>query len=309
MAKDFRTFLKDYEAKYPEDILHIEKEVGADQETTAIVARLEKQDKYPVLYFHNVLTPEGKKTNAPVVTNVLASRTRSARICNSTFQTLGRDIARATRTKKKKPLVIKQKEAPVQEVVKTGDKINLYEFPALKHNALDAGLYFSSGFLITYDPDSGIDNCALMRGWILEKDKVRVQIAGTMHNGTNLCKHNLRNQDMKVAYWLGHHPLGYIGGLAKLPYPGSHWEAMGGMLDEPLRLVPSVSLGDDFLVPADAEVIVEGIVEANTLYPEGPFGEFPRYFGGQMLNPQIKVTAITHRKDAIWYDIVPGWAF
>ena len=111
---------------------------------------------------------------------------------------------------------------------------------------------------------------------------------------------------MKVAYWIGHHPLAYIGGLAKLPYPSSHWDAIGGMLEQPLRLVASESLGDDFLVPADAEIVVEGIIEANRRYPEGPFGEFPGYYGPQMLNPQATVTAITHRKDAIWYNITGG---
>lgn len=306
MANDLRSFLKGYEAKYPEDVLHIEKQVSCVQEVHAIVDKLEKEDKYPILFFHNVLTTEGKRANQPLITNVLASRTRYARICSSTFQDLGRDVAEAA-TAKRKPLVIPKAEAPVKSIIKSKEAINLFEFPALVHNAMDAGLYFSSGSLITYDPDSGIDNCSIQRGWIIAKNMVRVFIAMSMHNGMNLHKHELRNQDMKVAYWLGHHPLAYIGGLIKLPYPGSHWEAIGGMLGEPLRLVPSESLGDDFLVPADAEIVVEGILEANKRYAEGPFGEYPRTFGGQIPNPQFKVTAITHRKDAIWYDIAAGW--
>ena len=305
MARDLRSFLKEYEANYPDDVLHIDKEINCNQEITAIVIQLEKQDKYPLLFFHNVINAEGKKSEMPVVTNVLASRTRYARICNSTRETLGRDVYEATREKRKKPVVISKAEAPVKEVIKTGDRINLLELPAQWHNVMDAGHYFPSGFLTTYDPDTGIDNCALQRGWIMDKDTIRVYILPRpMHNGWNLYKHEQKNQDMKVAYWLGHHPLAYIGGLAKLPYPGSHWEAMGGLLREPLRLVASESLGDDFLVLADAELIVEGIMEANKRYAEGPFGEFPGYYGAQLLNPQFKVTAITHREDAIWYNIV-----
>lgn len=309
MAKDLRSFLKEYETKYPEDVLHVEKEIDSNQEITAIVINFEKQDKYPLLVFHNVKNAEGGRAKHWVITNVLASRIRRARICNSTFQTLGRDVYEASRARRKTPVVIPKAEAPVKEVVRTGDNINLFEFPVLVHNALDAGRYFSSGFLTTYDPDSGIDNCSIQRGWIKEKDIIRVLVAPRpTHNGWNLYKHELKNEDMKVAYWLGHHPLAYIGGLTKLPYPGSHWEAIGGMLDEPLRLVASESLGDDFKVPADAEIIVEGILEANKRYAEGPFGEFPGYMGGQILSPQVKVTAITHRKDAIWYDIAAGWA-
>ena len=304
MAKDMHSFLKEYEASYPEDILHINKTIDSNLEITAIVEHLESLQKWPLLFFHNVLNVEGKKAEQPVITNVLASRSRYARICNSTPETLGRDMFKATREKRRKPVVVSKAEAPVREVIKTGDKINLFEFPIVVHNAMDAGPYLSAGFLITYDPDTGIDNCSLMRGWVKEKDTIRSKIATRPgHNGWNLYKHEIKNQDMKVAWWLGHHPLAYIGGLTKMPYPCSHWEAISGMLGEPLRLVASESLGDDFKVPADAEVIVEGILEANKRYAEGPFGEFPGYYGPQILNPQVKITAITHRKDALWYNV------
>ena len=304
MAKDLHSFLKEYEAKYPEDVIHIEKEIKSNQEITRVVELLEQQDKYPLLYFHNVINAEGKKAEQPVVTNVLASRTRYARICDSSFEMLGRDVYEATRARRETPVTIAKAEAPVKGVIKTGNNINLFEFPAVWHNAMDAGYYFSSGFLTTYDPDTGIDNCALQRGWIKEKDTIiSFILVRPSHNAWNQWKYEQKNQDMKVCYWLGHHPLAYIGGLTKLPYPGSHWEATGGMLGEPLRLVPSESLGDDFLVPADAEVVVEGVIEANKRYAEGPFGEFPGYYGAQIPNSQWKVTAITHRKDAIWYNI------
>ena len=256
-----------------------------------------------------MINADGKRAEHPILTNVLASRYRRARICNSTYETLGRDTYLAMREAKIAPVVVSKEEAPVKQVIKTGDRINLFEFPAIVHNVMDAGHYFSSGFLTTYDPDSGIDNCALQRGWIKKKDIIRTFIAPRpSHNAWNLYKHEQKNQDMKTCYWLGHHPLAYIGALAKLPYPGSHWEATGGMLGEPLRLVASESLGDDFLVPADCEIVVEGIIEANKRYAEGPFGEFPGYYGSQIINPQWKVTAITHRKDALWYNVAAGYA-
>lgn len=305
MAKDLHSFLKEYEAAYPEDVLHSEKKINCNQEITAIVEQLEKQDRYPLMVFHNVTNAEGKQAEQPVVTGVLASRTRYARVCNSSYRTLGRDVYEAINVRRTKPVTVAKAEAPVKEIIKTGDRINLFEFPALKVNAMDAGHYITGGFLITYDPDTGIDNCSIQRGFIKTRDTIRPHVAPRpMHNGMNLWKYEQKNQDMKVAFWIGHHPLAYIGGLAKLPYPGSHWDAIGGMLGEPLRLVASESLGDDFLVPADAEIIVEGTIEANRRYPEGPFGEFPGYYGPQMLNPQVTVTAITHRKNAIWHNIL-----
>ncbi len=176
MTKDLRSFLKEYETSCPEDVIHIDKEINSDQEITAIMIQLEKQLRYPLLIFHNVITPEGKKARQSVVTNVLASRTRYAKICNSTYETLGRDVYRATREARKKPVVISKAEAPVKEVIKTGDQINLLEFPILVHNAMDAGRYFSAGCLITYDPDTGIDNSAFARGWVKEKDTIRMMI-------------------------------------------------------------------------------------------------------------------------------------
>lgn len=306
---DFRSFLKDYESQYPEDVLHVTKEVSSNQEIQGMAIEFEKQEKYPLLIFHNVVTAEGKKSKHWVAANVLASRTRQARMCNTTFSELGRVVYKASQLKKKPFAVIPKGEAPVREVIKTGNSINLLEFPAPVHNALDAGYYIDAGFVTTYDPDSGIDNCALQRAWIKEKDILRIYIMPRpCHNGINLYKHELRKQDMRCALWIGHHPMAYLGALAKLSYPGSHWEAIGGMMEEPLRMVASESLGDDFLVPADAEIIVEGMIEAGKRYAEGPFGENSGCYGGQILNPQLKVTAITHRKDAIWYDIITGFA-
>ena len=67
-----------------------------------------------------------------------------------------------------------------------------------------------------------------------------------------------------------------------------------------VRLVPSETLGDDFLVPADAEFVIEGLVPPGERKLEGPFGEYTRYFGGQRLNPYMQTTAVTHRADAHW---------
>ncbi|MBI4321569.1 MAG: UbiD family decarboxylase [Chloroflexi bacterium] len=306
---DLRSFLKEYEARYPEDVLHIEKEISGNQEITALVIQLQKQQKFPVLVFHNVLNPTGKKSSHPVITNVLASRVRQARLCGCTVEGLGRHVYEATLSRRVAPVAVPKTDAPVREVIKTADDIDLFHFPLIWHNALDAGYYLSAGFFTSYEPESGIDNCALLRTWIKEKDTVRVfLVPRPMHSAWNLHKHEQKGQDMKACIWLGHHPLAYMGGLAKLAYPESHWEAIGGMMGEPLRLVSSESLGDDFKVPADAEVVIEGIMEANRRYPEGPFGENPGYYGGQILNPQLRVTAVTHRKDAMWYNIAAGYA-
>lgn len=308
MAKDLHSFLREYEAEFPHQLVRFKHPIDHNQEVTALVLKFEQEGKYPVVICDNVTTGDGHNAAMPLVTNLLASRTRCAQIIGSTFEMAGRDFCEKTRHNRIKPKVIGRAAAPVKEVVKTGAQVNLLEYPALIHHHMDPGPYFTAGFMITYDPDTGIDNCALHRGWIVGKNTVRFYLTPFTHNRLTMDKHEATGKEMRLAYWIGHHPAACLGAQARLGYPESHFEAMGGLLGEPLRLVPSETLGSDFLVPADAEVIVEGVVRSWDRYPEGPFGEYTGYIGPQIPNPQFEVTAITHRKDAYWHDLLVGHA-
>jgi len=189
-----------------------------------------------------------------------------------------------------------------------GDAVDLRELPAIIHAAWDPGPYVSAGYLTTYDPDSGVDNCALQRGWLYDRRELRVFPAQASHNYWNIQKLEGRGEDPRLAFWVGHHPLVCIGAEAKLGYPESHWEAAGGLIGEPLRLVASETLGDDFLVPADAEFVIEGIAPRGQRKPEGPFGEYTGYFGGQRMNPYMEVTCTSHRENPLWVSIITGYA-
>ncbi len=306
MAKDLRSYLRDYEASHPEQVLRIKKDISSNQEVTALVMKLNKEEKYPVIIAENITTCAGNKSSFPLITNLLASRSRCAESIGSTFRTVHEDFFNKSRQEHVKPQVISKQEAPVKEVVKTGEQVDLTQTPALYHHYMDPGPYFTAGFLTSYDPDSGVDNCALQRGWIYDKRTIRCYPYTVSHNWLNICKNRDRGQPTRLAYWLGHHPATCIAGQSRLGYPESHFAAMGGVLGEPLRVVPSETLGDDFLVPADAEVVVEGVMRSYELLPEGPFGEYGGYIGPQVPNPQFEVTAITHRKDAYWHDILVG---
>ena len=77
------------------------------------------------------------------------------------------------------------------------------------------------------------------------------------------------------------------------------YAVIGGIVGQPLRLVASETWGEEMLVPADAEMIVEGEILPNEREVEAPFGEFTGYYGPQRVRPVIRVTAITHRRQAI----------
>lgn len=301
--QDLRTFLERYEKHWPEDVLHVEKPISVDQDMTAFIMQLDLEDKYPIVVFHDVRLLDGTKSAYPLITNICASRRRIARMIGSTFENVGVDFYRRGRVGAIDPVTIPKGQAPSQEVVETGDQVDLYKFPLPIHGSLDAGQYFTAGMCRNYDPDSGIDNDALYRGWVLEKNKIRIRVTMPQHGAINIAKDEARGEKYsRMAIWNGHHPLAVLA-TGKLPYPGSHIVQAGGLVGEPLRMVPSVSLGDDFLVPADAECVVEGLIEVDKRYPEGPFTEYTRYFGGQVLSPEMTVTAVTYRKDALWYDV------
>jgi UbiD family decarboxylase len=97
-----------------------------------------------------------------------------------------------------------------------------------------------------------------------------------------------------------------IGAQAKLGYPESHWATAGALAGEPVRLVPTELFGDSLLVPADAEIVLEGRVPRNRFEPEGPFGEYTGYAGEATLGPVFVLERITHRRAAIYHDIASG---
>lgn len=300
MAQDFHSFLSEYERQFPNEVLHIEQPISNHLEVTALITQLEKEKRFPVLIFHNIMI-NGSKAELPLVTFLLASRKRMAQLLNTTVQQAGLECYRRMQALQE-PVVISRAQAPVKEIVQKGNEIDMRRYPALVHHYMDPGPYITAGFFTVYDPDSGIPNCAFHRGWIKDRDEIRSYLTPSTHNGLILEKHERAGEDMRVAYWIGHHPLAILGAQSHVPMSVSHYASAGGMLGEPMRLVASETLGDDFLVPADAEIIIEGIMPCGARRAEGPFGEYPRHIGPQRLSPYFKVTAVTRKQNAYWDD-------
>ncbi len=298
------SFLKQYERQYPDEVLHIEREVDSRYEVTAIVTKLERERKFPVLVFHNVLV-DGNRSPFPLVTFLFSSRVRLARAMDTAPEGLGNEVYRRMQDLQK-PVVIDKSEAPVKEVVLKGSEVDVRTLPAPVHHYLDPGPYLTAAFLTCYDPSLGVANSALHRGWLKERDEIRTCLTAATDNAMIYSRCEARGEEMKVAFWVGHHPLAVLGCGLHVPATQSHYETAGAILGEPLRLVPSETLGDDFLVPADAEIVIEGVMPPGDRRPEAPFGEYPRYVGPQRWGPYIKVTAMTHRRDAIFQDIMVG---
>jgi len=303
-GSDLHGFIEQYERAYPDEVLHIEEPLNAEWEISALAMKLEKAHRFPLLVLHNVIV-DGKRATMPLTTFLMASRLRLARAMGTEVQKAGIACYERVQTRQR-PIVVARDQAPVKQVVEKGADIDVRRFPALRHHRMDPGRYITEGHFLTFNRNTGVDNSAMHRGWLADRDEVRVWLAPNSHNAHNLRYCEEAGEDTPAAYWIGHHPLALLGAANHVGPEESHYETAGGTLGAPLRLVPSETLGDKFLVPADAEVVIEGYMPKGQRKPEGPFGEYTRHVGPQRWGPLLKVTAVTHRKDAYWDDVMVG---
>lgn len=191
-------------------------------------------------------------------------------------------------------------DGPCKEIKLLGNEADLTKLPIPIHSIGDAGRYLGSGVTITKDPDTGVRNEAFLRTWIREPRRVPFRMM-QRHNWNHLMKYKERGEPMPIAHAIGLHPAYEI--MAN--FSGRHdtydeLELGAGVLNETLEMVKCETI--DLEVPAHAEIIIEGLVYPDVWEPEGPFGEFTGYGGGesQAQAPVIEVTAITHRRDPIF---------
>jgi len=305
LSRNLRTFLEDWETKYPEEVITVDKEISVKWEVSALQSKLEKMGKHPILIFKKPLNVKGETTSHRLITNMLASRRRCAASMGMNSKEVAAKYSEKT-AKRIPPISVRKEEAPVKEVIMKDNEANLYKFPIVWHHQMDPGPYITAGFVTTYDPESGVHNCALQRCWVKNERKTGLHMAPETHNRLNVEKFFEIGEDAPVAIWVGHHPAVILGAQVKLAYPSDHYPIAGAMVGEPLRLVPTELFGDKLLVPADSEVVIEGVIPNDYYEAEGPFGEYTKYQGPQIPSPAIDVKCITCRGDAYWHDVLGG---
>lgn len=276
-------------------------------EMTALQHALDEVGRFPVLLFERPVMEDGRISPIPVLTNLTASRTISAAAMGiEDHCDAGRILAkRAARSVK--PVIVEQSEAPVQEVVIEGEALDLPAIlPALTQHVGDPGPYLTAAHATTIDPDTGTDNTAIQRAWVKGARETTYYPYPSSHNFKNVMKFWSRGEDAPIAFWIGAHPGVVIGTQQKLSYPASHWEACGALLGEPLRLVPTLTHGQQITVPADSEIVIEGFVPREDWIVDGPFGEFTGYLGPASKAMRFVATRLTMRRGAIYHDYGSG---
>jgi 2,5-furandicarboxylate decarboxylase 1 len=237
----------------------------------------------------------------PVVANVFADRSWVAEsIGVSTDQLLSR-FQEAVRH----PLPwVEVNSGPAQEVVHRDiDLLKLLPIP--KHNELDSGPYITAGLLIARNPRTGVQNVAIHRCQISGPNRIGVLLL-PRHTQHYFRMAEEAGNALEIALVIGVHPVCLLASQAIAALDEDEMEIAGALLGHPVEMVKCKT--NAVRVPAHAEIVIEGRILPNIREPEGPFGEFPQYYGPRANREVIQVDSITHRKDAIFHTIVGGGA-
>jgi UbiD family decarboxylase len=300
-AASLRAFLDLLERERPRDVLRIRTPVDpAHYEVSAILKHLENRGKFPLVWFEQPKNVQGSASEFQLLSNVYASRERCALALGLKPEQSGMPLSLeyARRLESPiRPVRTSAAEAPVKEVVVRGEACDLSKLPIVRHHEMDPAPYIDMTPVMKH-PEEGFYNVAFLRNMYKGPRKLGIHMS-PRHNWQIFQHHETRKLPTPVAIVVSHHPAFYLGALNVEAYGKDDYAVIGGIMGQPLRLAPSETWGEEFLVPADADLIVEGEIPPGVRDVEGPFGEFTGYYGPQRIRPVIEVTAITHRKNAI----------
>ena len=168
----------------------------------------------------------------------------------------------------------------------------------------DNAPYTTLSQYITRDPDTGVQNMGNYRGQVKAPRRLGMNPSLELRPGiyAHWQKYRDRGEPMPAAVVLGAPPCVTFTSTLKLPESVSELDIAGGLVGQPLNVVRAKTV--DLLVPAEAEIVVEGFIDTEYLEPEAPFGESHGHVNLQEFNAFMDVTAVTRRKNAVLTSII-----
>ena len=237
-----------------------------------------------------------------LVGNVNGSRARLAHAFGVAPAQLASEIQRRLRGK---PEIVEvaRAEAPVQQVVLTGDDADLTTLPVHLQHGLDGGPYISASIDYVIDPRSGWTNVGIRRLMLRGRRDTGVDLVSPSDLKAIYEASAAAGKPLPVSFVVGAHPVDHMAAMMRLPVDELGLVAL--LRDAPLPVVKCVT--NDIRVPADAEYVLEGFFDARGhVEPEGPYGEFLGYYGALKRNPVFHLSAITRRRDALFQTATIG---
>lgn len=314
MGYDLQDFVRDIEARG--ELKRVSARVSPVLEISEIYDRVVKKAG-PALLFENV---EG--SDLPVLINAFGTWDRMVLALGREPSLIGQDLMALVKTKPPKGLrelwALARKAREVlsfppkrvsrgacQEVVLTGNEIDLTRIPILQSWPLDAGRFVTLPLVFTRDPESNERNVGMYRMQALDRNTTAMHWQTHKHGAEHFRKAKKLGVKLPVAVALGGDPAMTYGATAPLP-PGLDEVMFAGYIrGKRQRMVMCKTQPLD--VPANAEIILEGYVDpSEPLVTEGPFGDHTGYYSLAGLYPKFHVTAITRKRNAIYPTTVVG---
>jgi UbiD family decarboxylase len=267
------------------------------------------EDERRAFLFTNVIDSHGRRYDIPVAVGAYAASPKIYAIgMGRPVAEIGADWLHAI-SNPIAPVMVTS--PPCQEVVIKGDGLRLpggglASLPApISTPGFDAAPYLTATLCITVDPDSGIRNIGTYRAALKKTDRLGVRMSSRIGGAggyLHWCKYRDRSQRMPCAIVIGAAPVIAYTGAEKLAIDQDEMAVAGALAGVAIRTAKALTV--DLEIPADAEIVIEGLIDTDMLEPEGPFGESNGYVALEDFNMSMEVTAITHRRSPVFVSII-----
>jgi 2,5-furandicarboxylate decarboxylase 1 len=274
------------------DLLRIEDEIDPYFEVSAM---LSLADRGPALLFERV-----KDTGLRIAGNLLAGRGRVAAALGLRPADISSRLLEAIRA----PVApVEAEQVPVQHVVDTDAPLAALPIPTFFEQ--ERRPYITAGVILARDPWTGRGNASFARIGLLDGRTGLVGIAPNHHLALFARRAAEQGRSLDIAVALGAHPAVQLAACLYLGIGDDEIECAGALLGAPVRLAPALTV--DLRVPAEAEIILEGRLDARELVEEGFISEYHGMYEDYGPGVRAHFSAMTRREDAIFQVIEPGY--
>jgi UbiD family decarboxylase len=267
------------------------------------------EDERRAFLFTNVIDSRGRHYHIPVAVGALAA---SPKIYALGMGCAVSDVGAAWSRAMAHPIPpVVVSSPPCQEVVITGEDLarpegGLARLPVpISTPGFDSAPYLTATLCITRDPETGVRNMGTYRGALKKTDRLGVRMSSRIGGAGGYLhwqKYRVRGERMPCAIVIGCAPVVLFTGPQKLPINQDEMGVAGALAGRPIETAKCVTI--DLEVPANSEVVIEGLIDTDLLEPEGPFGESHGYLALEDYNMSMQVTAITHKRSPVFVSIL-----
>jgi len=276
------------------EVLVVEREVDPKHELAAVARALQEKSSASVL-FRKV-----RGSSMPVVTNVYSQHQRLREIIGCTDQVFCAQLCGQINTARN----MQPWQVEVGDTDEEWVSGKLSDLPIATYHERDGAPYITSGIFVANNPNTGVPNLSFHRSMYISDDELRIRL-GSSHD---LAKFQLdaekAGRALEAAILISTAPQLFMAACVSLPPDGNELALAAAMRGEPLRMRRCKTI--DLMVPAAADIVIEGRILPNVRRQEGPFGEFMGYYVDVGENHVFEVTHVGWRPGAVFHALICG---